>query len=816
MVLGNRRLISTWPVRGGPVVADDTVYFAAGVWSFEGVFVLAVDAATGDLQWVNDGLGYVYGSHPHNASAIGGLTPQGYLVVNGDELIVPCSAAYPARLDRATGETVDFELPAQSRLPGGWFAATDKETAKKIRRGEIVLDGLVSRQEHEDRKMKGASESGSSRQIHFGELTVSYAEITERLGAVRDPLTKEAVQLKDADVHSVIGGGDRVFVVTKQGTLMCFSAEAGDEVVHQPEAPQSAPAAKETVEQVTSLLKQSVDSHGIAILTNVINPGLPQEIVKQSNLHVIVIADNDVLASKLRQSIGRSGMYGQRISVIVAELEQLPPFISGFVAAGTAVTNSKDVASLLRTLHPYRGVACFLTDQVQHEALAQLGKTALGDAAHVERVGKMTVVRREGGIPGAKNYIDPWQATFDDQVSMPLGVLWYDDSLGHFKRSPQPKFIDGVMVSHGKDWHASRFLNPPGTDYPLEPAVLSDMYTGRILSEDEATDLRKSLEPLDLKKREPSQYRPPTQKDAWKPGQPKPGNRINPLTLMEEVRQFPKSYGCDGGVDYGNVYSMRSGTAAYYDKRLESGTVHISGPRSGCTNSIIPAGGLLNVPYFYEGCTCSYPLPVGLALRSMPSSYEQWACWGKGKPEQIQRIGLNFGAPGDRVSPEKTLWMEAPSVGGPSPQLEIEMKPENPNFFYRHSVWMKDGEGWPWVNASGVEGLEELKLRGLKPGNYIVRLYFAERDTIGRNSANANGIRRQTISLQGKPVLESFNIAEVAGGSLKGVVREFRQEVKDGEFTLNLKSLGKEKTTLISGIELVRDGLKLDPVKVAE
>src|SRR5262245_22843080 len=31
-ILGNERLISTWPARGAPVVADDTVYFAASIW----------------------------------------------------------------------------------------------------------------------------------------------------------------------------------------------------------------------------------------------------------------------------------------------------------------------------------------------------------------------------------------------------------------------------------------------------------------------------------------------------------------------------------------------------------------------------------------------------------------------------------------------------------------------------------------------------------------------------------------------------------------------------------------------------------------
>ena len=94
-------------------------------------------------------------------------------------------------------------------------------------------------------------------------------------------------------------------------------------------------------------------------------------------------------------------------------------------------------------------------------------------------------------------------------------------------------------------------------------------------------------------------------------------------------------YGCDGGFNYGNLYTMRSGTAAFYDLKSESGTINISGPRSGCTNSIIPANGVLNVPYFYEGCTCSYPLPMGLSLISMPETFEQWMSWGEVPAEAL-------------------------------------------------------------------------------------------------------------------------------------------------------------------------------------
>ena len=50
--LGNARLVSYWPVRGGPVVSDDgkTVYFGSGIWPSMGVFVFAADTETGETS----------------------------------------------------------------------------------------------------------------------------------------------------------------------------------------------------------------------------------------------------------------------------------------------------------------------------------------------------------------------------------------------------------------------------------------------------------------------------------------------------------------------------------------------------------------------------------------------------------------------------------------------------------------------------------------------------------------------------------------------------------------------------------------------
>jgi hypothetical protein len=108
-LLGNNRLISAWPVRGGPVVADGSVYFAAGLWPTEGVFVVALDAETGAVRWRNDSLAMIENVRlDHNEVAASGLSPQGYLAVHGDLLLVPNGRSLPAGLDRRTGQLVYY------------------------------------------------------------------------------------------------------------------------------------------------------------------------------------------------------------------------------------------------------------------------------------------------------------------------------------------------------------------------------------------------------------------------------------------------------------------------------------------------------------------------------------------------------------------------------------------------------------------------------------------------------------------------------------------------------------------------------------
>ncbi len=148
-----------------------------------------------------------------------------------------------------------------------------------------------------------------------------------------------------------------------------------------------------------------------------------------------------------------------------------------------------------------------------------------------------------------------------------------------------------------------------------------------------------------------------------------------------------------------------------------------------------------------------------------------------------------------------TLWLDVPSVGGPSPELQIATEPESPELFYRHSLWIKGGRGWPWVAASGARGLSRVTLEGLTPGLFTVRLYFSEPD-------RDPGDRTFDVSLGGRPpALVDFDIAREAGGRMRSVVKEFKNVASDGTLTVTLAA--KSGVSILCGLEIVANGLPI-------
>ncbi|QDU81603.1 outer membrane biogenesis protein BamB [Polystyrenella longa] len=802
-LLANERLTSVWPVRGGAVVDDGTVYLAAGVWPFEGIVATALSVETGEVIWQNDRLGYLYGDHPHQTVAMGGLAPQGYLLINDDELVIPCSAAYPARLNKETGELIEFALPKVSRYPGGWFSSLDPESAKAVRRGTVSFDEVINQQRHEDKQQFGTGDGNLHRQITAAEEVISFDKPDHGIaGPVQNlvPVNDYAVVVTEGGQLCVYGTENRKPV---QFPLAIAKANSTSIVKSDDEHPLDA----ETRRVIESLHTSS----GYALSVGSPDAASLDMLLEKTDLKLIVLENDTNQATKLRQHLQAAGHYGSRGVVWLLETGKagLPPYWAELVYARSqsdlervlGANGELNLDSFVNSVRPYGGQLHFaegIKEDTFRSTLMQTLYSEWGDEALASKANSTATFSRVGPLPGSQDYQTDWELNQDELVRFPVGVLWFNDLVKNFKRSPQPSFEKGVMVSRGKSWLSERDRSDYTVDFPLFPPSFSDVYTGRLFEESEAQEARAKHTVNKEEASEPTQYRPPYQKDAWHPAKPEQGTRINPLSGKEEKRDFPKNYGCDGGVDYGFLFTMRSGTPAFYDKTLESGTMFLSGPRSGCTNSIIPANGLLNVPYFYEGCTCSYPLPTSMALYAVPETHEQWAVWGESEPESIQRIGINFGAPGARMTREGTLWLNFPSLGEPSPKLTANTSPATVDYSYRHSLRIDSSEKWPWVDGSAAIGLSEFKLEKLKPGTYTVRLYFCDLPI------RESGARVQTISVQGEPVLNSFDIVAEAAGDNRGIVKSFDGITVGEDFLLELVS--EQGETMINGLELIRTG----------
>jgi len=266
---------------------------------------------------------------------------------------------------------------------------------------------------------------------------------------------------------------------------------------------------------------------------------------------------------------------------------------------------------------------------------------------------------------------------------------------------------------------------------------------------------------------------------------------------------YSRMYGCNTAVGSRNLLTFRSGAAGFYDLTGDSGTGNIGGFRSSCTSNLIPADGVLNAPDYTRTCSCAYQNQTSLALVHMPEN-EFWTFNRRRSDlKTAKRIGLNLGAPGDRQSTAGTLWMDVPSVGGPSPDLNVKTEPADVTWFQRHSSFLKTGK-LKWVTASGGKGIRKLTLT-IAPDakttrKYTARLFFAEPDDV------KPGQRAMTVALQKKVVVDSLDVVREAGGKDRGLVREFPGITARGTLEIELTPApGSKRPPILCGVELIRD-----------
>lgn len=144
-ILVHGKLLSNWPVGSGVLVNGGTVYAAAGITSYDGTRIYALDAATGEIEWQNNSSGELAGE-----TRATGISVQGHLLLHKKKLYmaggnVVSPAVYDLNdgkcLNELNNEWYDELGKAGPRFPKG--AASSMFNRSPRGRELFVVDGEV-------------------------------------------------------------------------------------------------------------------------------------------------------------------------------------------------------------------------------------------------------------------------------------------------------------------------------------------------------------------------------------------------------------------------------------------------------------------------------------------------------------------------------------------------------------------------------------------------------------------------------------------------------------------------------------------------
>ncbi len=521
LALGNQRLISAWPARGGPVIRDGVVYFTTSIWPFMGTFIYALDADTGSVHWVNDSTGAQYIKQPHSAPSFAGVAPQGALVATETSLIVPGGRSVPAVFERSTGKFGYFEINAGGKGTGGSFVNSDGQSFFVHTRGKgtrafnietglktafmpnepVLANGHVYSAELAKDKPVVRCYRPDGTQVWevdadgSGDLILASDELiaagAESITFIQLPRDKQPAKVNRslsvaATVERIVAADDKLFLVTRDGKILVFGSQPAESVATAANAFERIIVSDEESQDISELLA-SGDAEGYAFWFGKADSRGAKALSAQSPFNQLAIIDDHVDAiAHMRQLLDRSDLYGQ-VTVHQSDAATfMPPkhVANMLFIDGEAVQRMSDetLARLYESVRPYGGVM-HLLGSGEREALATRAKLLQLEQAEIQVSNQGVIVRRVGALPGSADWTHQYGdiantiKSDDSRVKLPLGVLWFggssnSDVLPRHGHGPPEQVVGGRLFIQGINRLNAR-----------------DVYTGRVLWQRDFDDL---------------------------------------------------------------------------------------------------------------------------------------------------------------------------------------------------------------------------------------------------------------------------------------------------------------------------------------
>jgi len=463
-VLGHDRLVSTWPARGGPVLADGRIYFAAGIFSFMGTAIYAIDAESGEMVWHYDSTTL----HKGGSWLSVGIDPQGHLVACRDELIVPLGRTYPAVFKRKTGRylrklryvnaraeatsscmakgslvcsgAVVCDTEAGAGVVSAWAqvltddalygnpidppglpwwrrwvlrdaktliawdtknARTVEKHCEELRKKRAVLEMPERWRMSLPQGMEVAIKAGNRLYANNGS-TILAIDLPGEAGEPNVPWRAEV----NGTPASLVVADQKLFAVTHEGSIYCFGPGRGEPKVHRLAQRILHSGGDHWASRAQGILRTTGIKEGYCVAIGIGTGQLIDELVRQSKLHIIVLDSDRRKVSQCRRRLDAAGLYGSRVAAHVGDAQTfpLPQYMASLVVSENAtdlVSSRASVEKVFRTLRPHGGVACFA---LRSGHFADLVGDAKLPNAQLSSEGDLVLLRRVGALPGSADW----------------------------------------------------------------------------------------------------------------------------------------------------------------------------------------------------------------------------------------------------------------------------------------------------------------------------------------------------------------------------------------------------------------------------
>ena len=485
-LLGNERMVSRWPARGGPVVIEDTVYFAAGIWPSDGIFLHAIDARSGDVKWTNSGTGGLLIPQPHGgAESRSGVSPQGYLLASDTQLFVPTGRAVPAAFGRADGQLAYYHLQKNGQTGGSWAMLADRyllnggclfdqstgELATKRGFGPMVAtpEGLLwatgrSMTRYRWKDTDGRDRKGNPitfRALEELRLIQGDREVLELIVAGGDAICGEPGRVSAVDytrqrttwwshdvegnVRGLAAAGGHIIASTDTGKIYCFdgeddssTAKVETETVSKDRLPDRTDEFASAAEEI---IRKAGITQGFCVDLGAGSGDLAIELARRAKLQIYAVEQDAEKVATARRKLDKAGLYGVRVTVHQADPDNppYPKYFANLIVSSQSLTHDLgDSANehMLRMQRPY------------------------GGGIVTGRPGEMTVQTR-GQLGGAGSWTHQNSDTgnticsMDTRIKGPLQTLWFRDVKfeipNRHGQAPTPLVHRGYMVVGGVD-----------------------------------------------------------------------------------------------------------------------------------------------------------------------------------------------------------------------------------------------------------------------------------------------------------------------------------------------------------------------------